>query len=119
MRKNISVMIGAAVFAVTALLTQNANAADTARGKALYDQSCSSCHGADGKGGMPGVPDLTVKKGVLSQADAVLIDRITNGYQSADSPMGMPPKGGNASLSKDDIDAILAYMHKAFGVPGK
>lgn len=119
MRKNVSMMIAAAALAVAALATQNTNATDAAKGKVLYDQSCSSCHGADGKGGLPGVPDLTAKKGVLSQADSVLTDRITNGYQSPGSPMGMPPKGGNASLTKDDIEAILAYMHKAFGVPGK
>lgn len=119
MRTNVLAMIGATVFAVATLTTQIANAADNSKGKDLYSQSCASCHGANGKGGIPGVPDFTAKKGVLSQADSVLIDHITNGYQGPSSPMAMPAKGGNTSLSKDDIAAILAYMHQAFGVPGK
>lgn len=119
MRTSIPAMIGATVFAVAMLAMQNANAADNAKGKDLYSQSCASCHGGNGKGGIPGVPDFTAKKGVLSQADSVLIDHITNGYQGPSSPMAMPPKGGNASLTKDDIAAILAYMHQAFSVSGR
>lgn len=119
MRTSVSVFIEAAVLAVGAVALQNVSAADNAKGKDLYNQSCASCHGANGKGSIQGVPDFTAKKGVLSQVDSVLIDHIANGFQGPGSPMAMPPKGGNTALAKDDIAAILAYMHQAFDVHGK
>ena len=35
-------------------------------GQAIYETHCSVCHGHDGKGTLPGVPDFTRKNGVLS-----------------------------------------------------
>ncbi len=90
-------------------------AGDAKKGQAIYSQSCAACHGTDGKGGIPGAPDFTSKNGVLKSPDSVLIDRITNGYQSKGSPMAMPPKGGNASLTAQDISDVLAYIRQRFG----
>lgn len=90
-------------------------AGDAEKGQAIYSQSCAACHGPDGKGGLPGAPDLSAKDGVLKSSDSVLTDRITNGYQSKGSPMAMPPKGGNSSLTAQDISDVLAYMRKRFG----
>lgn len=39
---------------------------------------------------------------------------IINGYQTAGSPLAMPPKGGDPSLTEDDIAAVLQYMHQTF-----
>lgn len=36
------------IFAIAALAVTSALAADAAAGKAAYDKSCKSCHGADG-----------------------------------------------------------------------
>jgi cytochrome c5 len=44
-----------------------------------------------------------------------LIERITNGFQTSGSPMAMPPKGGNASLTAQDISDVLAYIRQRFG----
>ena len=85
-------------------------------GKELYNQNCVSCHGADGKGTIPGAPDFTAKGGVFNSPDKLLVDRIMNGYQSPGSPMAMPAKGGNPALSREDVLAVLAYMRQAFGV---
>lgn len=90
-------------------------AGDAEKGQAIYSQSCVACHGADGKGVVPGAPEFSAKDGVLKSADSVLIDRITNGYQSKGSPMAMPPKGGNASLTAQDISDALTYIRKRFG----
>ena len=84
-------------------------------GQAIYAAHCSACHGNDGKGAMPGIPDFTLKGGVLSQSDTVLLQRIENGYQSPGSPMAMPPKGGDASLTDAQIKQVLAYLHSQFG----
>jgi len=86
-----------------------------ASGQEIFNGTCIACHGANGKGVLPGVPDFTEKGGRLSKSDAELISHITNGFQSPGSPMAMPPKGGNASLNGADIKAVLAYIRKSFG----
>ena len=95
--------------------TPPATDVDTATGKAVYSQTCVACHGANGKGAIPGVADLTDKNGSLSKTDAELIKNITEGFQSPGSFMAMPPKGGNPGLTEADIAAVLAYVRSVFG----
>ena len=85
-----------------------------ADGAAVYNSTCIACHGADGKGVLPGAPDFTDNEGSLSKVDTVLFQNIINGFQSPGSPMAMPPKGGNASLSDQDIENVIAYMRSTF-----
>lgn len=98
-----------------ALMPIAATAVAAAPGQAVYEGTCIACHGADGKGVLPGVPDLTDPKGPLSKSDDVLIKHIIDGFQSASSPMAMPPKGGNPALTREDIEAVLRYMREVFG----
>lgn len=90
-------------------------AVDSAAGQSVYSQTCVACHGANGKGAIPGVADLTDKDGSLSKTDAELMQNITDGFQSPGSFMAMPPKGGNPGLTEDDIKAVLAYLRSTFG----
>ena len=83
--------------------------------KETYDKTCIACHGGEGKGAFPGTPDFTSSDGVLSKTDSVLIDHITNGFQSEGSPMAMPPKGGNPNLDDSGIKAVLSYIRETFG----
>ena len=83
-------------------------------GADVYNQSCIACHGANGKGTVPGAPDLTQANGRLSQSDEVLLDHMTQGFQSPGSPMAMPPKGGNNTLTNADLQAVLIYMRESF-----
>ena len=85
-------------------------------GESNYQSSCVACHGADGVGVLPGVPDLTATEGLLADDDEVLIKRIAEGFQSPGSPMAMPPRGGNPSLSDEDLKAVVDYMRKEFAV---
>ena len=94
-------------------------AGNVPNGEHIYNQNCVACHGANGKGTIPGAPDFTAKGGVLSSPDKLLVGRIMNGYQSPGSPMAMPAKGGNPSLSRKDILAVLAYMRQTFSAQGK
>lgn len=80
-----------------------------ADGKALYEANCTSCHGDHAQGAFPGVPDL-IKSGRLTQPDAVLIGHILDGFQSPGSPMAMPPKGGDSSLTAEEAKAMLVYL---------
>ena len=63
---------------------------------------------------LPGVPDLTKKDGVLSQPDDVLLKRSTEGFQRPGSPLAMPPKGGNPSLTETQLKQAIDYMKSAF-----
>ena len=92
-----------------------ARAGTGATGKETYNQTCISCHGGDGKGAFPGVPDFTDKDGRLSKSDDVLKKHVIEGYQSPGSAMAMPPKGGNPNLSESDIDRVLSYIRETFG----
>jgi mono/diheme cytochrome c family protein len=84
-------------------------------GQATYAQTCIACHGADGKGAIPGVPDFTAKAGPLSKSDGELVKNISEGFQSPGSFMAMPAKGGNSALTEDDVRAVLAYLRSEFG----
>ena len=83
-------------------------------GQAIYNKTCIACHGGNGKGLLPGVPDFTDPKGRLSQSDDVLIKHISEGFQTPGSPMAMPANGGNADLLAGDIKTVLTYMRKQF-----
>ncbi len=83
-------------------------------GKLLFNKNCTACHGSNGKGAIPPVPDMTKKNGRLSKPRKLLIDHALNGFRSKGSYMKMPPKGGNPRLSKKDIVAIIDYMLETF-----
>ena len=106
--------LASGLIALSALAAQ-ASEGDASKGKAIYEGTCIFCHGENGKGEIPGTPDFTKATGVLAQEDAVLIDHITNGFESSGSAMPMPAKGGNEDLGDDDIKNVLAYLHKTFG----
>lgn len=91
-----------------------ASDATAAAGKLTYESNCVACHGADGKGTLPGVPDFTDKKGRLTKPNKELLSNIINGYQSPGSVMAMPPKGGDSALSPADASAVLDYIKKMF-----
>jgi cytochrome c5 len=84
-------------------------------GEAVYKQSCVSCHGANGKGAVPGAPDFTSTNGSLKNSNSVLLEHTINGYQSPGSPMAMPPKGGNSNLTNTDLQNVIVYIRQTFG----
>ncbi len=87
---------------------------DAQAGQQLFASSCSSCHGPEGKG-MPGLgSDLTTSEFVAGLSDSELVAFITEG-RPPDHPdnttgVAMPPKGGNPSLSDEDLANIVAYI---------
>ena len=112
----------AAALALSIVFAKEVPAAEPARlsadtgktARQLFDSNCVACHGDDGKGAMPGVHDLTGARGPLTQPDGVLIQRMLDGFQSPDSPMAMPPKGGNPGLTERDFAKLLDYMRSTF-----
>jgi cytochrome c5 len=72
-------------------------------GKAIYDASCKVCHDA----GVANAPKKGVKAAWGPRGNvATLVASAIKGKG------GMPPKGGNASLSEADLKAAIEYMIK-------
>ena len=88
-------------------------AQEPSTGEAIYQQNCAGCHGSDGTGRMHGVPDFTKANGVLSKPESELVQNTINGVRGG-GMFGMPPKGGNPNLSKQDIVNVIRYMEGAF-----
>lgn len=82
----------------------------------LYNQTCVACHGANGKGALPGVPDFTSEQGPLTRmSDETLIRSILDGMQTPGSAMAMPAKGGNPALSGEDAVRLVRFLREKFG----
>ncbi|MCW8900725.1 MAG: c-type cytochrome [Gammaproteobacteria bacterium] len=78
-------------------------ASSGADGKGTYSASCAACHGT-GAAGAPKLGDNGAWKARIAQGNDTLFDHAINGFK------GMPPKGGNASLSDDAVKAAVKYM---------
>jgi mono/diheme cytochrome c family protein len=98
----------------TSAIPKDTKSTSKLTGQAIFQQTCVACHGANGKGAVPGAPDFTKSGGPLSQSNTLLIKHIKEGFQKAGDPMAMPPKGGNANLTDDDIKNVLDYIEKTF-----
>lgn len=82
-------------------LNKEGVAADTKNGARLYAQYCQTCHGANGRGEVPGAPDFS-RSGALLKTDAALFSSIKSGRK------GMP---GFLGILKDrDLFDVIAYL---------
>jgi mono/diheme cytochrome c family protein len=91
-----------------------AAAGDAGRGKVVFTQTCSSCHGADARG-LPGVgKDLTNNAFIKGQSDSDLIAFIKKGRPASDpantTKVDMPPKGGNPAITDAQLADVAAYL---------
>lgn len=107
-------LVSAIAFLAIGALADNRHV-DADAGQAVYSQTCIACHGANGEGTIPGVPDFTAADGPLAKSDEELVKSITEGFQRPGSPLSMPPKGGNPALTEEDVQAVLAYLRATFG----
>ncbi len=93
---------------------QPVSAGDPAAGQKLFTSSCAACHGPEGQG-VPGLgKDMTGSEFIASQSDEQLVAVIKAGIPPGQAPndtaVAMPPKGGNPSLSDQDLYHIVAYL---------
>ena len=91
-----------------------ATGGDAASGQVWYDGTCSSCH-APGGVGIDGLGKPLIGSAFLiGMTDDETVAFIKVGRPTSDpentTGVDMPPKGGNPSLSDEDIADIVAYL---------
>ncbi len=80
-----------------------------AAGKTVYDANCGACHDA-GMMGAPKPGDKAAWAPRIAQGVDVMTKKSVDGFQGKAG--AMPAKGGNASLTNDQIASAVAYMIK-------
>jgi len=83
-------------------------------GKETFGKVCIACHGPDATGIQGLGKDLTTSEFVAGLTDTELVEFITMG-RPVDDPLNttgvaMPPKGGRAAFTDQDIADIVAYL---------
>jgi cytochrome c5 len=96
---------------------------DPTRGATLYAQNCTTCHGASLEGGIGATLNPIEKlPGVSNPLDPnFLINIITMGRQPQPGDpkqTAMPAKGGNSSLTDQDVRDLAAFIIQQNHVPG-
>lgn len=84
-----------------------ADATAAAKGKAIYDKSCASCHGKTGHGDGSGSKDLDIlpgdfTKGLGTQTDGALFWKITSGRK--------PMPSYETKLTDDERWQAISYL---------
>lgn len=82
-------------------------------GRTVFMNTCAGCHTATGGGGPLGA-NLLSSKFIASHNDDQLVEYITTGRDRNDPDnrlgMVMPPKGGNPSLTEDQLHQVVDYI---------
>ena len=74
-----------------------------ATGKMVYEQSCAACH-TTGLVGAPKIGDKEIWSAHINHGLDHMTESVINGKGA------MPAKGGNASLSDDEVKAAVIYI---------
>lgn len=89
-----------------ALVSVPVLAADPNEGRRVYNEQCAYCHGTDGSGELPGMPNF--QRGErLMQADQSLFMVISGGQGSMPSFQGL--------LDEREILDVIAYLRTFMG----
>jgi len=76
-------------------------------GPEVYNMACMACH-TTGAGGAPKIGDADAWADRIAQGHATLVKHAIEGYQGEAGYM--PPKGGRADLTDDEISAAIDYI---------
>jgi cytochrome c5 len=80
---------------------------DQATGEAVYQRVCATCH-KEGIAGSPRQGDQADWAPRIAKGMNVLIQNAIQGYQGSKGVM--PPRGGDASLTDDEVASAVAHM---------
>ena len=85
-------------------------------GEQVYGQICKTCH----EGGLAGAPKTGDKAAWgprIAQGEKVLVQHAIAGYQGKSGVM--PPKGGNADLTDDEVHRAVVFVANQAGATWK
>lgn len=85
----------------------SAGADEGSPGESIFKSKCNACHGT-GVAGAPKLGDKAAWAPRIAQGEAVLTQHAIEGFKGKTGIM--PPKGGFASLSDEEISAVVQYM---------
>lgn len=77
-------------------------------GRTVWLSDCENCHGI-GKAGSPKFGDPEAWASRLAKGESVLVASAINGFEGR-TEAGMPPRGGNAELTDEQVTAAVRYM---------
>ena len=87
--------------------SQDGRTVDVVWGGKIYRKNCASCHD-DGTNGAQIIGDIEGWRSRIARGIPSLMSNAINGYSGA---LGyMPPRGGNPSLSHEDVAAATFYI---------
>ncbi|MFC3873642.1 c-type cytochrome [Neisseria musculi] len=90
-------------------------AVSAADGQKVFDTSCAACHGATSA--IPNAPKITKNDEWaprIKQGKEILFKHAIEGFTGPSGSL-MPAKGGNASLTDDEVKAAVTYMANQSG----
>ena len=89
-------------------------AGDPVAGESTYQATCAACHAPDATGIEGLGHSLANSEFVQSMTDEELVAFIAVGRGAADpdntTGVAMPPKGGNPSLTDEDLQNVVAWL---------
>jgi disulfide bond formation protein DsbB len=88
-------------------------------GRGIFSSTCSACHGLDARG-IPGLgKNLIESTFVHGLSDEELLQFIVTGRDASDpantTGIPMPSRGGNPSLTDDQLRSIIAFLRSESG----
>ncbi len=78
-----------------------------ATGKRVYESNCAGCHDS-GVAGAPKPGDNAVWKERMTQGFEVIVNKSIQGFDGKTG--AMPPKGGNAVLTDEEVSNAVTFM---------
>jgi len=86
----------------------------SANGQTLFQGTCSACHGQNAEGVNGLGPDMHDNAFIQSKSNADMILFLAAGRSTTDpentTGIAMPAKGGNPSLTNEDLADIVDYL---------
>ena len=89
-------------------------AGDPIEGRSAYQAACAPCHGAklEGVGGLGGplTPAQHIADMPVEELVALVIEGVTADDPTNTTGVAMPPRGGNPSLTDQNVADIVAFI---------
>ena len=91
--------------------------------RSLYSTTCAACHGLSGEGVVGLGKDLVTSSFTADRSDLELVEFLTVGRAVGDplntTGIMMPARGGNPSLTDQQLADIVAYLRTIHQEPGQ